>query len=120
MIFKIPKIILQRTASSELIQCLLRKNWSLCSRRYSAVSWKAFNKVLNLNDVMLKLIYTVIIHFVDHLKVNLISDEIERKISTAMENKYLLNQFIIWKKFGLLSECNYLMVHLIKSTNERK
>ena len=47
---------------------------------------------------MLKLIYTAIIHFVDHLKViNLISDEIERKISTAMENKYLLNQFTLGK-----------------------
>lgn len=59
---------------------------------------KHFNKVLNLNDVILKLIYTAIIHFVDHLKViNMISDEIERKISTAMENKYLLNQFTLGK-----------------------
>lgn len=59
---------------------------------------KHFNKVSTLNDVMLKLIYTAIVHFVDHLKViNMISDEIERKISTAMENKYLLNQFTLGK-----------------------
>lgn len=59
---------------------------------------KHFNKVFTLNDVMLKLIYTAIVHFVDHLKViNMISDEIERKISTAMENRYLLNQFTLGK-----------------------
>ncbi len=59
---------------------------------------KHFNKVVTLNDVMLKLIYTSIIHFIDHLRViNMLSDEIERKISTAMENKYLLNQFTLGK-----------------------
>lgn len=59
---------------------------------------KHFNKILTLNDVMLKLIYTSIIHFIDHLRViNMLSDEIERKISTAMENRYLLNQFTLGK-----------------------
>ncbi len=59
---------------------------------------KHFNKVVSLNDIMLKLIFTSIIHFIDHLKViNMLSDEIEKKISHAMENKYLLNQFTLGK-----------------------
>lgn len=61
-------------------------------------SGKHFNKVHSLNDITLKLIFTSIIHFIEHLKViNMLSDEIERKISTAMENKYLLNQFTLGK-----------------------
>lgn len=59
---------------------------------------KHFNKVITLNDVMLRMIFTAIVHFMEHLKViNLLSDEIERKISTAMENRYLLNQFTLGK-----------------------
>ncbi|MBS3944670.1 MAG: magnesium transporter CorA family protein [Melioribacter sp.] len=59
---------------------------------------KQFAKVGALNNVLLKLIYSLTFHFLEHLKViNLISDEIERKISTAMENKYLLNQFTLGK-----------------------
>jgi len=59
---------------------------------------KQFAKVGALNNVLLKLIYSSTFHFLEHLKViNLISDEIERKISTAMENKYLLNQFTLGK-----------------------
>lgn len=59
---------------------------------------KQFAKVGALNNVLLKLIYSSTFHFLEHLKViNMISDEIERKISTAMENKYLLNQFTLGK-----------------------
>lgn len=61
-------------------------------------SGKHFNKVHSLNDITLKLIFTSIMHFIEHLKViNMLSDEIERKISTAMENRYLLNQFTLGK-----------------------
>jgi len=61
-------------------------------------SGKHFNKVYSLNDITLKLIFTSIMHFIEHLKViNMLSDEIERKISTAMENRYLLNQFTLGK-----------------------
>ncbi|NMB81372.1 MAG: magnesium transporter CorA family protein [Ignavibacteria bacterium] len=59
---------------------------------------KQFAKVGALNNVLLKLIYSSTFHFLEHLKViNIISDEIERKISTAMENRYLLNQFTLGK-----------------------
>jgi magnesium transporter len=38
---------------------------------------KHFNKANTLNDVMLKIIFSSILHFIDHLKtINLLSDEI--------------------------------------------
>jgi magnesium transporter len=59
---------------------------------------KQFNKVTNLTDIMLKLIYRSIYHFLEHLKViNQISGELEQKINHAMENKYLLNMFTLEK-----------------------
>ncbi len=52
----------------------------------------------SLLDVLLKLLYRSIFHFFEHLKIiNQISDSLERKINTAMENKYLLNLFILEK-----------------------
>jgi magnesium transporter len=59
---------------------------------------KVFTKVNSLTEVMLKLIYRSIRHFTEHLKViNMISDEIERKINRAMENKHLINLFTLEK-----------------------
>ncbi len=59
---------------------------------------KHFNRSATLNDVMLRLVFTSTVHFMEHLKViNLLSDEIEKKINTAMENRYLLNQFTLGK-----------------------
>lgn len=59
---------------------------------------KMFNNVQTLSEVMLKLIFRSISHYVEHLRIfNLITDELERKINTAMENKYLLNLFTLEK-----------------------
>lgn len=55
---------------------------------------KQFNKVSTLPEVMLKLIYRSIFHFLEHLKIiNSISAELEHKINEAMENRYLINLF---------------------------
>jgi magnesium transporter len=55
---------------------------------------KQFNKVSTLAEVMLKLIYRSIFHFLEHLKIiNSISVELEHKINQAMENRYLINLF---------------------------
>ena len=55
-------------------------------------------KLMNLNDVFLKLLYGAISHFLGHLKViNMISDSLEQKISSSMENKYLINMFTLGK-----------------------
>jgi magnesium transporter len=59
---------------------------------------KVFSKVNSLTEVMLKLLYRSIRHFTEHLKViNMISDDIERKINRAMENKHLINLFTLQK-----------------------
>jgi magnesium transporter len=59
---------------------------------------KQFTNVQTLNEAVLKLLYRSIFHFLEHLKViTLITDELERKINKAMENKYLLNLFTLEK-----------------------
>jgi len=59
---------------------------------------KLFTRVTSLMDVALRLIGRTIYHFMEHLKViNMITDSLEQKINTAMENKYLLNLFTLEK-----------------------
>lgn len=59
---------------------------------------KQFQSVRSLTDVILKIIFRCIHHFEEHLKVfNMISDELERKINMAMENRHLLNMFTLGK-----------------------
>jgi len=59
---------------------------------------KTFARISRLSHVMLKLIYRSIVHFLEHLRaINMICDDLERKINTAMENRYLLNLFTLEK-----------------------
>jgi magnesium transporter len=59
---------------------------------------KQFQKVATLPEVLLKLIYRSIFHFLEHLKIiNSISAELEQKINQAMENRYLINLFTLEK-----------------------
>jgi magnesium transporter len=59
---------------------------------------KPFVRVHSINDVALKIIYRSIYHYLEHLRIiNFISDELEKKINTSMENKYLLNLFTLEK-----------------------
>jgi magnesium transporter len=59
---------------------------------------KQFSNIQTLNEAVLKLLYRSIFHFLEHLKViTLITDDLERKINKAMENKYLLNLFTLEK-----------------------
>lgn len=59
---------------------------------------KPFVKVSSINEVMIKLIYRSIFHFLEHLRIiNMISDELEKKINTSMENSYLINLFTLEK-----------------------
>jgi len=59
---------------------------------------KQFQRVASLNDLLLKLIYRSIFHYLEHLKIiNMITDSLEDKISSSMENKYLLNLFTLEK-----------------------
>jgi len=59
---------------------------------------KHFTRVTTIPETFLKLIYRSIFHFIMHLKIiNLISDELEHKINASMENRYLLNLFMLEK-----------------------
>ncbi|MEO0143095.1 MAG: magnesium transporter CorA family protein [candidate division WOR-3 bacterium] len=59
---------------------------------------KLFANVSDLQELLLKMIYRSIHHFVDHLKViNLITDELEQKINRSMENRYLISMFTLEK-----------------------
>jgi magnesium transporter len=59
---------------------------------------KQFQRVSSNLDILLKFIYRTIFHFYGHLKaMNAISNEIEQKINTSMENKYLINMFTVEK-----------------------
>ena len=59
---------------------------------------KRFNSVSDLNEVFLKIIYNAISHYLEHLRViNMITEEIEDKMTESMDNKYLLNLFSLEK-----------------------
>jgi magnesium transporter len=59
---------------------------------------KLFTTANCLHDVFLRLIYRTIYHYVDHLKVvNMVSESLEQKINTSMDNKYLINLFSLEK-----------------------
>lgn len=59
---------------------------------------KIFNKITSLNELFLKVIYRSIMHFLEHLKIiGMISDELEQKINSAMENSYLIYLFNLEK-----------------------
>lgn len=52
----------------------------------------------SLADVVLKLLRVTINHFMGHLKViNMLSEELESKVSHSIENKHLLNMFTLEK-----------------------
>lgn len=55
-------------------------------------------KVQTIHDVILRLLYQATLHFEGHLKaINMLSDSLERRISTSLDNKYLLNMFALEK-----------------------
>ena len=54
--------------------------------------------VQSIHDVILRLLYQATMHFEGHLKaINMLSDSLERRINTSLENKYLLNMFALEK-----------------------
>ncbi|MCX8063876.1 MAG: magnesium transporter CorA family protein [Candidatus Hydrogenedentes bacterium] len=49
-------------------------------------------------DVVLRVIYNCIFHFIEHLKIiNMVAEEVETKINRSLENKYLINLFALEK-----------------------
>lgn len=77
---------------SDMIVIVLNEDVNLFTNGKPAI------KMTSLRDVVLKLFYESIYHFLEHLKVfNIIADELEQKISTSMENKNLLHLFTLEK-----------------------
>ncbi len=103
VIFKHPKnysgreVLLFRVASAAVF-LFKEKLAVVLSEDLPLFEGKSFAKVNSLSEVMIKLIYRSIFHFLEHLKIiNMISDELEKKINAAMENSYLINLFTLEK-----------------------
>ncbi len=59
---------------------------------------RAVRKVKDSHDVVLKILYGTIAHFLGHLKViNMLSESLEKRITASMENRYLLDMFTLEK-----------------------
>jgi magnesium transporter len=62
--------------------------------------------VNSIHDVILRLLYQATMRFEGHLKaINMLSDSLERRVNTSLENKYLLNMFALEKS----------LVHIVNS-----
>jgi len=65
---------------------------------YPLFEGKQFSKVNSFNDILLKLVYRSIFHFLEHLRaINMVTDEFQQKINTSLENKYLIDLFTLGK-----------------------
>jgi magnesium transporter len=59
---------------------------------------KQLSKVGSVRELVIRLIYRSIFHFMEHLRIiNQIADDVEQKINKAMENKFLINLFALQK-----------------------
>ncbi len=59
---------------------------------------RSFIKIQTIQDILLKLIYQAILHFVEHIRsITLISTELEQQINLAMGNTDLLHLFTLEK-----------------------
>lgn len=84
---------------------------------------KFFTHLQTLTDVILKLLSEAINHFMMHLRViSMMTDELENRITTAMENQYLLNLFAISKSLVYYLnaiEANNTLIHKMKRNVQR-
>jgi len=79
--------------------------------------------VVSIHDMILRLLYQATLHFEGHLKaINMLSDSLERRISTSLENKYLLNMFALEKSLVYIINSigsNGALLERMKSAAER-
>jgi len=76
------------------------KDWVLllADSDFPIMDDKRFSKIDSLNTFVLKVLNYAIFHFNEHLKIiNRINDELEQRLKTSMENKYLLSMFSLNK-----------------------
>ncbi len=61
---------------------------------YELYDKRGFNKVTSLFDYFLKILYSTIRHYLEHIRaINLMSKELQSKVNLSLENKYLIMMF---------------------------
>jgi len=79
--------------------------------------------VQSIHDVILRLLYQSTMHFEGHLKaINMLSDSLERRINTSLENRYLLNMFALEKSLVYIVNSitsNGALLERMKATAEK-
>lgn len=59
---------------------------------------RQFQRISSLPDLLLRFLYRTTLHYLEHLRIiNQISDDLEGKVRTAMENRHLINLFSLEK-----------------------
>jgi magnesium transporter len=59
---------------------------------------RQFHRISSLPDLLLRILFRTTLHYLEHLRIiNQISDELEAKVRTAMENRHLINLFTLEK-----------------------
>ncbi len=80
-------------------------------------------QVQSIQDVILRLLYQTTLHFEEHLKaISMLSDSLERRISTSLENKYLLNMFALEKSLVFIVNSigsNGALLERMKTASEK-
>lgn len=61
---------------------------------YELYNKREFNKIYSLRDYLLKILFYIVRHYNDHIKaINMMSKELQNKITVSLENKYLVQMF---------------------------
>jgi magnesium transporter len=84
---------------------------------------RAVRRIDDPHDALLKILYGTIAHFLGHLKViNMLSESIEKRINTSMENRYLLDMFTLEKSLVYFVngiDSNQMVLEKMRQAGER-
>lgn len=84
---------------------------------------RAVRRIDDPRDALLKILYGTIAHFLGHLKViNMLSESIEKRINTSMENRYLLDMFTLEKSLVYFVngiDSNQMVLEKMRQAGER-
>lgn len=84
---------------------------------------KHFDRIQNIKELTIKILYQFVIQFEEHLKViNKLSDESEQRLSSSVENKFLMNLFSLQKSlvyYTTAIESNGDLLKRIKNETEK-
>ncbi|MCX7876992.1 MAG: magnesium transporter CorA family protein [Melioribacteraceae bacterium] len=85
---------LQFNVSSIGIFLTTNKIIVIMNEEYDLYDRKEYKKINSLVDYLLKILFYTIRHYVEHIKaINMMSKELQEKITISLENKYLVQMF---------------------------